>query len=682
MGGVSGCYTLVETSRQVFLCCVSLTYAIAFISYYAQIPGLFGANGILPVHTWLNSGRKSGSSNLDRFATNPNVLYLLREAGLSAEEGLVFSCLLGTIFALFSFSSRISRGLLVYGSMWFLYFSLVNAGQTFLSFQWDILLLEAGFIAILVAPINFPSSTMVRVKRHDEIVMFLVRFLLFKLMFMSGVVKLRSHCPTWWDLTALTYHYETQCIPTPLAWFAHSMLPLWFHKLSVVAVYVIEIALPFYLLSPIRAQRKMAVYSIIFLMLTIILTGNYTFFNFLTIALCLGSLQDSDFLNLLQSYDLPSEEINGTEKPNSTLSNIGSFLGKALCWFMDLGLLYWVVKLFALKFDWSTKSIDTKISFSNEQFQSFVNISVVVAIVLASVTLMWIILKNVFYSIADENGLINKIWSLSQTLLWSLVAIMMLTTSFVPIVQLTDRESETLVPDFAEHIYFTLQDYRVSNGYGLFRRMTGIGGRPEVVLEGSNSKEGPWTELHFRYKPGNLSAPPPWVAPHQPRLDWQMWFAALSTPEFSHWLNTLVFRLLSGQPEVWMLLDTNANEKFLKKPPTFVRAVKYKYYFTKGQQTKNWWRRQQEARLYLEPTSLTSTTLQDHLKKHAIKTATPPKYSENWPFYRRVLYSLRPQAHTMNISGDALVWSLLLPLIAMKVGKIFSPKYPIKLFYL
>ena len=93
---------------------------------------------------------------------------------------------------------------------------------------------------------------------------------------------------------------------------------------------------------------------------------------------------------------------------------------------------------------------------------------------------------------------------------------------------------------------------------------------------GSDSAKGPWTDLHFQYKPGNISAAPPWVAPHQPRLDWQMWFAALSTPQFQPWYNTLLFRILTGQPEVLALLDEKSNIKFQSKPPTYVRGVKYK----------------------------------------------------------------------------------------------------------
>ena len=93
------------------------------------------------------------------------------------------------------------------------------------------------------------------------------------------------------------------------------------------------------------------------------------------------------------------------------------------------------------------------------------------------------------------------------------------------------------------------------NSYGLFRRMTGVGGRLEVIIEGSNDIDGPWKEYEFLYKPGNVNNSLPFVAPHQPRLDWQMWFAALGTYHQNPWLMSLAYRLLSGQPEVLALMN-------------------------------------------------------------------------------------------------------------------------------
>ena len=118
-----------------------------------------------------------------------------------------------------------------------------------------------------------------------------------------------------------------------------------------------------------------------------------------------------------------------------------------------------------------------------------------------------------------------------------------------------------------------LSSYGVASAYGPFRRMTGVGGRPEVVLEWSDQLEGDWHEFEFRYKPGNVSRAPPFLVPHQPRLDWQMWFAALSTYQRAPWVVQLINRLLHNESTVRALLK-NPPER-----PEFVRASLFLYHF-------------------------------------------------------------------------------------------------------
>jgi len=119
-------------------------------------------------------------------------------------------------------------------------------------FQWDILLLEVGALTALSATLQLPL--VLDSGPHNALTFWLIRWLLFRLMFASGIVKLTSGCPKWWTLTALDIHFESQCIPTPLAWYAHH-LPKWFLKFSVVSTYVIEIVLPFLFFIPIKNLR-------------------------------------------------------------------------------------------------------------------------------------------------------------------------------------------------------------------------------------------------------------------------------------------------------------------------------------------------------------------------------------------------------------------------------------------
>src|SRR5262249_36203637 len=162
--------------------------------------------------------------------------------------------------------------------------------REFMWFQWDNLLLEAGFLALFVAPWRWwsrPGSD----PPPSRVGRWLLRWLLFRLMFSSAAVKLSSGDPTWRDLTALTFHYETQPLPPWTAWYAHH-LPLWAHKAEALGMFAIEGVVPFGLFGP-RRIRFASAGAIALLQLIIIATGNYAFFNGLTLALCVLSLDDA-----------------------------------------------------------------------------------------------------------------------------------------------------------------------------------------------------------------------------------------------------------------------------------------------------------------------------------------------------------------------------------------------------
>lgn len=176
--------------------------------------------------------------------------------------------------------------------LWMLYVSFVSLGQEFLSFQWDILLLETGALCVFAPVLSAEARRGDR--QRNALFAWMARWLLFRLMFASGVVKLTSECPTWWGLTALHFHYITQCIPAPLAWYAHHLAFTfhldWLHHLSVAATLWIEIIAPLFFFSPLVLHRKLAMASQLLLQLLIFLTGNYNFFNVLTATLCLSLL--------------------------------------------------------------------------------------------------------------------------------------------------------------------------------------------------------------------------------------------------------------------------------------------------------------------------------------------------------------------------------------------------------
>jgi hypothetical protein len=155
-------------------------------------------------------------------------------------------------------------------------------------------------------------------------------------------------------------------------------------------------------------------------------------------------------------------------------------------------------------------------------------------------------------------------------------------------------------PRALSNLYERLGAFRIVNGYGLFREMTKD--RCEIVLEGSANGID-WLPYEFKWKPGDVKRAPGWCAPHQPRLDWQMWFAALRTPRENPWFVALIYRLLQGSHEVNGLL---ANNPFPDKPPLYIRAMFYRYRFTTVDELRHtgaWWKRE-ELREYLPTLSL------------------------------------------------------------------------------
>src|SRR6266545_89542 len=401
------------------------------------------------------------------------------------------------------------------------YLSLTIAGQVFLSFQWDVLLLETGFLSIFLAPwqlwprelLWWPgSATPATASPVSRAGVFLLKFLLFKLMLMSGVVKLTSgddswgwlnHSFHWSALTALDYHYWSQPLPTVFAWWTDKT-PEWFKHFSVAFCLAVEIVAPLFIWAP-RRPRLVAAGLMIFLQIVIALTGNYCFFNLLTIALCLLLIDDS-----VVGTDRRAVRAHTIGAPNASPSRTGRTLLDRLC---SYGAIAVIVVTFPIN--------------------------------------AWLIFS-----------------------------------AFKP---------QSRPPGWLANFYEQLEAFRIVNGYGLFRVMTKD--RGEIVIEGSTDGI-EWLPYEFKWKPGNVKRAPGWCAPHQPRLDWQMWFAALEAPEQNPWLVGLIVRLLDGSRDVTGLLARNP---FPDKPPKYIRAMFYRYRFTTNeerQQTGAWWKRQ-ELREYL-----------------------------------------------------------------------------------
>jgi predicted DCC family thiol-disulfide oxidoreductase YuxK len=284
-----------RVTRWIFLRAMGLIYLVAFISLWTQVSGLIGHNGLSPEDQFMAGATQyfdSQGIGADRYHQLPTLCWLN-----SSDRFLQFQCGAGVVLACLLIIGIVPIPVLAL--LWILYLSLTSVGGAFLSFQWDNLLLEAGFLAVFFAPRQlWPNFS--REAPPSRVVLWLFRILLFKLMFSSGCVKLASGDPNWRNLTALTYHYQTQPLPTWIGWYA-SQLPLWFQKASCATMFAIELGAPFLIFLP-RRIRFIGCSAIAFLQILILLTGNYTFFNWLTLAFCLLLLDDFVLKNLVPKY--------------------------------------------------------------------------------------------------------------------------------------------------------------------------------------------------------------------------------------------------------------------------------------------------------------------------------------------------------------------------------------------
>jgi hypothetical protein len=311
----------------------------------------------------------------------------------------------------------------------------------------------------------------------------MARLLLFRFMLLSGTVKLLSGDPTWADGSALNYHFETQPLPTVLAWYAHNLPDALLHW-GVQATFLIELVLPFLIFLP-RNPRLVAGAGFVLLEVLILLTGSYNFFNLLTIVLCISLLDDGS-----------ARRLRGISQALR-----GRWVARALAgWIMIQGLVI------------------------------------------------------TFTAVAN------------------------------------------LAPPAPVR---ALTPFMIANSYGLFAVMTTE--RHELIVEGSMDGQH-WQAYDFPFKPGPEDHRPRLATPYQPRLDWQMWFAALAEPERAPWIYEFVFALLEARPAVLRLI----RDPFEGVPPEFVRIRRERYRFTTPEEraaSGAWWHRDSGAE-WLQPVRL------------------------------------------------------------------------------
>ncbi|MET9124840.1 lipase maturation factor family protein [Streptomyces sp. NPDC004528] len=455
-------------SRLVFQRALAVVYLVAFLCAARQYRALLGERGMLPVPRFVERVPFRHAPSVFHLHYSDRFFAVWSWAGCAVSAALVAGvdgCL------------PLWGGMLLWLVPWVMYLSIVNVGQTWYAFGWESLLLEVGFLAVLLG--NDETAPPV-------VVLFLLRWVLFRVEFGAGLIKMRGDV-CWRRLTCLDHHHETQPMPGPLSWFFHH-LPKPVHRVEVAANHVTQLVVPVLLFTP-QPVATAAASLMVLTQLWLVLSGNFSWLNWITIVLALSAV----------AFPASPPPVPGPP------------------------LWYEIV---------------------------------VLAVAAGLVALGYRPVRNMI----SPRQVMNR--------------------SFDPL--------------------------RLVNTYGAFGSVSRV--RHEVVVEGTSDEvpreDSDWREYEFRGKPGDPRRWPRQFAPYHLRLDWLMWFAALSPAYAGPWFTGLVERLLENDRDTLRLLRRSPFPA--DAPPRYVRARLYRYRFTTWRELRETgacWHRT-PVREFLPPTRL------------------------------------------------------------------------------
>ncbi|MFJ5708646.1 lipase maturation factor family protein [Streptomyces sp. NPDC093105] len=455
--------------RTVFQRGLAVLYCVAFLSAALQFRALIGERGMLPVPEFLRRTTPLRSPSLFHWRYSDRLFAAVAWTGFAGAAALAAGA---------GDAVPLAVSMLLWLLLWGLYLSIVNVGQTWYAFGWESLLLETGFLAVFLGNDDVAPPLLV---------LLLLRWLLFRVEFGAGLIKIRGDA-CWRKLTCLCHHHETQPMPGPLSWFFHR-LPRPLHRVEAAANHVVQVGVPFLLFAP-QPVATVAAALMIVTQLWLVLSGNFAWLNWLTIVLAAAAL---DLSSLTGDHPRPDPPL----------------------WY--------------------------------------------VALVLA-------------------------------------VTALVLVRSDRPVRNLLSRH---------QSMNRSYDPFHLVNTYGAFGTVGRV--RDEIVVEGTSDPEpGPdteWRAYAFKGKPGDPRRIPRQFAPYHLRLDWLMWFAALSPGYAREWFGPFVERLLAGDRDTLRLLGRNP---FPDAPPVHVRARLYRYRFSTWRELRTtgaWWQRRL-LREYLPPVRL------------------------------------------------------------------------------
>jgi hypothetical protein len=507
--------------RWIFLRALALIYFSAFYSLLFQIKGLIGPEGILPAEQYLAAVAQQ--LGLARFWYAPSLFWI--SASSAMLMAVTWIGLLAAIAAFFNLWPRLS-----FFICFLCFLSFVGASQVFSGYQSDGMLLEAGFLALFFAP---PGLKPGWAENHPPMraSWFLLQWEWFRIYFESGMVKLASGDPQWRNFTAMDEYYQNGPLPTWIGWYVEH-LPHWFHALTVAGTLALELGIVFMLFFP-RRVRLICFFIVTPWEIGVILTANYTFLNYLVLALGFLLLDDKFLLRFVPARFRPSEPEVAPEprlEPGDDQP----------------------ITLFAAS-NAGAAAEETPARETESQRPAMQS-------------------RPAFY------------WRITRLSVTAFLLTWIAYDTTVEMIAIPFRHVHLPVQPIV-----ALEPFRIANQYGLFAVMTR--GRYEIEFQGSNDGVN-WIAYQFRNKPQALDEAPRIYAPYQPRFDWNLWFASLGDWRENEIVPLTEERLLLGDNDVLALFRGNP---FPQLPPRYVRAVLWQYWFTsldEKRSTGDWWRRE------------------------------------------------------------------------------------------
>lgn len=462
-------------TRFVILRLIGFVYAIAFLVALNQLVPLVGHHGLTPADHYLQQVETHFGSKFDSMVQLPTLFWF----GIS-DGALKIFAVMGLALSLVVVAGYANAIML--GILWAMYMSIVHIGQIWYGYGWESQLLETGFLAMFLCPLADPRPFPKR--PPPLLVIWLFRWLGFRIMIGAGLIKLRGD-PCWRDLTCMYYHYETQPIPSPISRLMH-FAPHWFHKFETAWNHFIELVVPWFSFGP-RIARHIAGVLLIAFQILLIVSGNLSFLNYLTIIPFIACLDDNFWRRILPNF-----------------------------------------------------IVRQSVNIGDRRMLSGLHLGVAAA-------------------------------------LFALVAYL----SIEPVANLFSPR---------QRMNTSFGAFELVNTYGAFGAVGHE--RDEIIFEGTDDllpgDYATWKPYEFKAKPGDVNRAPPFVAPYQPRIDWQIWFAAMGSPVEYPWTLHFVWRLLHNDRGTLSLL---ANNPFPHEPPRYIRARLYRYQFAPLGQ-RPWWNRE------------------------------------------------------------------------------------------